>query len=70
MQVWLFRGSVDRKNGINNIGSKLLGEGAVQLRAERGSSDGKKKFAINRPFDLELIEELYIKLLSAGQSDV
>lgn len=50
---------MDGKDGVDNIRRKLLGQSAVQLRAERRPRDGKEEFTVNCPFKLELLEELY-----------
>ena len=51
---------MNSKNGVGNVGSKLLGEGAVKLRRKRGTSDREEQLSVNVPLELELVEELEI----------
>lgn len=49
---------MNSKNGIDDIGSKLLSQGAVQLRGEGGTGDGKQELSVNGTLELEVVEEL------------
>lgn len=51
---------MNSKNGVGNVGSKLLGEGAVKLGRKRGTSDREEQLSVNVPLELELVEELEI----------
>lgn len=58
VQIRLLGSSVNSKDGINDIGGKLLGKCAVELSAERGTGNGKQQFTVDRTLNLELVEEL------------
>ncbi|KAI6751419.1 hypothetical protein HG531_006115 [Fusarium graminearum] len=49
---------VNSKNGIDNIGGKLLGQGSVKLGGKRSTSDTEEEFSVNLLGELERVEEL------------
>lgn len=59
VQIGLLRGSVDGKDGIDDVGGELLGESTAQLCGEGGTGDRKQQLAVNGTLELELVEELY-----------
>ena len=58
MQIGLRWCLVDGKDGVDDIGSQLFGERAVELRGQGCAGNGKKKLSVNFLLELKLIEEL------------
>jgi len=60
VQIGLRGRLVDGKDGVDDIGSQLFGERAVDLGGQRRSRDREEKFAVDFFGELELIKELYV----------
>jgi hypothetical protein len=60
VQIGLLRGSVDGKDGIDDVRGELLGESTAQLCGEGGTGDRKQQLAVNGTLELEIVEELYV----------